>query len=75
MFSSKVYLNRREKLRQIMKDGIVIILGNNESSMNYPDNTYKYRQDSNFLYFFGLDHPGYAGVLDIDANEDIIFWR
>lgn len=56
-----------------MKDGIVIILGNNESSMNYPDNTYKYRQDSNFLYFFGLDHPGYAGVLDIDANEDIIF--
>lgn len=73
MFSSNVYLNRREKLRQIMKDGIVIILGNNESSMNYPDNTYKYRQDSNFLYFFGLDHPGYAGVLDIDANEDIIF--
>lgn len=71
MFSSSVYINRREKLRQIVKDGIVIILGNNESPMNYPDNTYKYRQDSNFLYFFGLDHPGFAGVLD--ANEDIIF--
>ncbi|MGB5990240.1 MAG: aminopeptidase P family protein [Marinifilaceae bacterium] len=73
MFSKDVYQNRREKLRNIIKDGIVIILGNNESSMNYPDNTYKYRQDSNFLYFFGLDHPGYAGVLDIDANEDIMF--
>jgi Xaa-Pro aminopeptidase len=73
MFSKDVYQKRREKLRNIIKDGIVIILGNNESSMNYPDNTYKYRQDSNFLYFFGLDHPGYAGVLDIDANEDIMF--
>lgn len=73
MFSSNTYINRREKLRNIVKDGIVIILGNNESSMNYPDNTYKYRQDSNFLYFFGLDHPGFAGVLDVDSNEDFVF--
>ena len=73
MFSSNTYINRREKLRNIVKDGVVIILGNNESSMNYPDNTYKYRQDSNFLYFFGLDHPGFAGVLDVDSNEDFIF--
>jgi len=73
MFASNVYINRREKLRQIVKDGVVIILGNNEASMNYPDNTYRFRQDSNFTYFFGLNHPGFAGVLDIDSNEDIIF--
>lgn len=73
MFSANTYTNRREKLRNIVKDGVILILGNNESSMNYPDNTYKYRQDSNFLYFFGLDHAGFAGVLDVDSNEDIIF--
>ena len=73
MFSKDVYINRRNKLREKISSGIVLILGNNESSMNYPDNTYKYRQDSNFLYFFGLDHPGFAGVMDVDNNVDYVF--
>lgn len=41
--------------------------------MNYAANTYHYRQDSNFLYYFGLDHDGFAGVLDVDNGKDIIF--
>ncbi|MFC2114728.1 aminopeptidase P family protein [Bacteroidota bacterium] len=73
MFNPSVYINRRNKLRQSVSSGIILILGNNEASMNYPANTYHYRQDSNFLYFFGLDHDGLAGVMDVDDNKDYIF--
>lgn len=73
MFSKTTYTNRRERLRKDVASGIILILGNNEAPMNYRANTYHFRQDSNFLYFFGLDQPTLAGVLDIDANEDIIF--
>jgi Xaa-Pro aminopeptidase len=73
MFDSSVYSARRDKLRKSMGSGIALILGNNESPMNYPANTYKWRQDSNFLYFFGIDLPGLAGIIDIDNNKDILF--
>lgn len=73
MFKTKIYQERRKALRQKLKDGILLFPGNNESSMNYPANTYHYRQDSNFLYFFGLDSAGLAGVCDIDNNIDIIY--
>ncbi|GAG56612.1 unnamed protein product [marine sediment metagenome] len=52
---------------------MVLFLGNDESPMNYPANPYHFRQDSSFLYFFGLDSPGLAGLVDIDNNKDIIF--
>jgi len=52
---------------------VVLFLGNDESPMNYPANPYHFRQDSSFLYFFGLDSPGLAGLVDIDNNKDIIF--
>ena len=73
MFDSSVYRNRRKALREKVSSGIILILGNNEAPANYPDNTYKFRQDSSFLYFFGHSHPGFAGVLDVDANEDYFF--
>lgn len=73
MFDSLTYRKRREALRKKMSSGIILILGNNEAPANYPDNTYKYRQDSSFLYFFGHAHPGYAGILDIEAGEDYFF--
>lgn len=53
-----------------MSNGIILILGNNEAPANYPDNTYKFRQDSSFVYFFGHSHPGYAGIIDIDNGKD-----
>lgn len=73
MFSQEIYIQRREKLRKKFKTGLLLFLGNTEAPMNYPGNTYKYRQDSNFLYYFGLDHPGLAAVMDIEAGADCIY--
>lgn len=73
MFNKDVYINRRNQLKELVKDGIIVIMGNNESPMNYPDNTFHFRQDSNFLYFFGQDIPGMTGVVDVDAGTDYIF--
>lgn len=73
MFESLIYQKRRQALREKMSSGIILILGNNEAPANYPDNTYKFRQDSSFLYFFGHAHPGYAGIIDIDAGEEYFF--
>lgn len=73
MFDINVYQNRRKKLLEKMGSGLVLILGNNEASMNYRDNTYKFRQDSSFLYFFGLNMPGFAGVLDVESGEEYLF--
>ena len=73
MFTAETYIRRREALRSKVQSGIILLLGNNEAPANYPDNTYKFRQDSSFLYFFGHSHPGYAGVLDIETGEDIFF--
>ena len=56
-----------------MGNGVILILGNEESPMNYPANAFHFRQDSSFLYFFGLDHPGLAGVIDIDSGDEILF--
>ena len=73
MFKSEVYIKRREELRKKMKAGIAVFIGNNESPMNYPANAYHFRQDSDFLYFFGLDLPGLAGFMDFDSGKDKIF--
>ncbi len=73
MFEAHVYKNRRSHLKSLVKSGLIIIPGNEESPMNYPDNTYKFRQDSTFLYFFGLDFPGLNAVIDCDSGEEIIF--
>jgi Xaa-Pro aminopeptidase len=61
-------------LRSRVKDGLILILGHNEAPANYPDNTYKFRQNSSFLYFFGHEqHAGLAGVMDVEAGEDMLF--
>lgn len=73
MFSKDTYIKRRQALKAQIRSGLAIFPGNTESSMNYPDNTYHFRQDSNFLYFFGLDHPNLAGVIDFDSGEEMIF--
>lgn len=73
MFPREIYIGRRSKLREKMNHGIALFLGNYETPMNYRSNTYRFRQDSNFLYFFGLDHPGLAGVIDFDKGTDTIY--
>ena len=73
MFKSDVYIKRREQLHKLMKSGVALFIGNLESPFNYPSNTYHFRQDSDFLYFFGIDLPGFAAVMDFDTGDDIIF--
>lgn len=73
MFDASVYLKRRQLLRESVKSGLILLLGNGESPMNYPGNPYHFRQDSSFLYFFGQDKPGFIGLLDIDENKDYFF--
>ncbi|MBU1338151.1 MAG: aminopeptidase P family protein [Acidobacteria bacterium] len=73
MFDAKIYKERRSTLRRTLKSGIAVFLGNEEMPMNYQANTYHYRQDSSFLYYFGLAHPGLAGIVDVDEDTDILF--
>lgn len=73
MFKKEVYVDRRNRLRKELGSGIALFPGNDEAAFNYPANTYHFRQDSHFLYFFGLNHPGFTGVIDVDNNKDYIF--
>jgi Xaa-Pro aminopeptidase len=73
MFKSEVYIKRREELHKKLKTGIALFISNLEAPMNYPDNTYHFRQDSDFLYFFGIDLPGFVGLMDFDSGKDRIF--
>lgn len=73
MFSSEIYKSRRDKLHGLMKSGIALFIGNMDSPMNYPANPYHFRQDSDFLYFFGLELQNLAGLMDFDSGEDLIF--
>ena len=73
MFKEEVYINRRKKLKEIIGSGILFFPGNTDAAFNYPANIYSFRQDSSFLYFFGLDQPDLAGIIDADSGEDYIF--
>ncbi len=73
MFSSEVYCLRRTELKKIVKEGVVLLIGNNETPVNYTANPYRFRQDSSFLYYFGLDEPNLAGIIDIDNNTEVIY--
>jgi Xaa-Pro aminopeptidase len=73
MFSPETYKKRREELRKILQGGIVFFPGNSEVPFNYPDNTYTFRQDSTFLYYFGLHEPNHAAVMDMDDGTDCLF--
>jgi Xaa-Pro aminopeptidase len=73
MFTSETYTNRRNALRKEVKSGIILLPGNTEAAYNYPDNPYTFRQDSNFSYFFGLNHPDMVGIIDLDNGLDYIF--
>ncbi|MCD8740832.1 Xaa-Pro aminopeptidase [Mucilaginibacter roseus] len=74
LFEKQVYTNRREVLKQRFgNDGILLFMGNEESSMNYKDNTFPFRQDSSFLYYFGLDVPALVATIDTETGEEVIY--
>ena len=70
LFSRETYMDRRSVLRQRVQHGLIVLFGNNESPVNYPSNGYKFRQDSTFLYYFGLQRDGLVGVIDADSGDE-----
>ncbi|MEZ4888703.1 MAG: aminopeptidase P family protein [Chitinophagales bacterium] len=73
MFSTNTYIERRQKLAEQIESGIIVLLGNEEAGMNYTDNTYHFRQDSTFLYYFGINKAGLVGMIDIDGGTATLF--
>ena len=73
MFSKETYVNRRAELKKLVKSGIIILFGNNESPANFPANGYyPFRQDSTFLYYFGPKRDGLVGVIDLDNDKELL---
>ena len=77
MFNSEVYVNRRRGLLEQMASrgahGVAVFLGNVDAATNYRGNDYKFRQDSNFLYYWGIDEPWFAAVLDLDTAQECLY--
>jgi Xaa-Pro aminopeptidase len=73
MFATEVYRDRRKQLMGRIENGLLLFLGNRPSPINFADMTYPFRQDSTFLYFFGLNQPNLAALLDIESGEEMIF--
>lgn len=73
MFNKNTYIERRKTLKEKVGKGLILLFGNEESPMNYTDNTYHFRQDSTFLYYFGIQRPGLVALIDIEKDNEIIF--
>lgn len=75
MFDKEVYSSRRRALLEKLSSekGIVLFLGNVDAPAQYRDNCYKWRQDSSWLYFFGIDEPRFAATIDLESGEEVIY--
>lgn len=75
MFPASTYIERRRRLKEDLKSGVLLFLGNEQSPINYPDNGYAFRQDSSFLYYWGIDLAGLAAIIDVDQDRETVFGR
>ena len=73
MFNTSIYVERRHVLKDKIKKGLILLISNDESPMNYFSNPFHYRQDSTFLYYIGLDEPNVYAIIDLDEDKEIIF--
>ena len=75
MFEKDVYTARRRTLLEKMsgEKGVALFLGNVESPAQYKDNCYKWRQDSTWLYLFGIDEPRLAATIDLETGEETLY--
>lgn len=77
MFSKDIYIARRKALVQKMQEqgaqGIAVFLGNADAAMNYEGNAYTFRQDSSFLYFWGIAEPGFAASINLENGKECIY--
>ena len=69
MFAKETYMQRRALLKKNLGSGVLLFLGNDECGLNYEDNTFRYRQDSTFLYYFGLSCAGLSAIIDIEDRK------
>ncbi|MBQ1973131.1 MAG: aminopeptidase P family protein [Paraprevotella sp.] len=72
LFNKQTYIERREILKKAVGNGLILLFGNNDTPVNYPNNVYKFRQDSSFLYYFGQHREGLVGIIDVDANKEFL---
>jgi Xaa-Pro aminopeptidase len=73
MFDPSVFRERRRRLGKDVGSGLILFLANDEVGMNYAGNTYPYRQDSSFLYFWAVDYAGLAATIDVDEGTETLF--
>lgn len=73
MFTPDTYRARRARLKKDIGSGLLLFLGNEEVGITYAANAYPFRQDSTFLYFWGVDQPGVAALIDIDQDTETLF--
>lgn len=73
LFSTETYVQRRQQLRELVGEGLILIFGNNEAPMNYPANAYKFRQDSTFLYFTGQHRDGLVLAIDCATGQETLY--
>ena len=73
MFEKNILINRRSRICDKVQSGLIFLYGNNPVPMNYPSNTLRFRQDSNFLYYCGLDFPGLNVIIDTESKRSVLF--
>jgi Xaa-Pro aminopeptidase len=73
MFDKQIYIDRRNTLKSSISSGVILFIGNELSPINYADNEFRFRQDSTFLYYFGVNIPSVAAIIDIDLGNEIVF--
>jgi len=73
VFEKRIYQERRRRLVDEIENGLILLLGNTDSAFNSEGNCYRFRQDSSFLYFCGIDLPGFALLLDVDSDKEVLF--
>jgi len=75
MFNKEIYIRRRKALVEKMKgeSRIIVFLGNVNAPAQYYDNCYKWRQDSTWLNFFGVNEPRCAATIDLDTGYECFF--
>ena len=73
MFNKETYIRRRQELKKLVGEGLILLFGNNEAPANYPANSYApMRQDSSFLYYFGQHRDALVGIIDIDNDQEML---
>lgn len=73
MFAPEIYETRRQRLQERLRTGLLLFLGNDGTPVGATGLPHAFRQDSTFLYLTGVDQPGYALLMDLEAGSTTLF--